>query len=129
MEWAARAIGLFYIVAGVAALRQCYVGWRIEQMIEQLVAPSPKERAADRMLALGAALVLVSGMTLVLFSEWAAPAFLAAWLAQASYLLWARRMMPPTDPVAALGRRRTINAFAVYTAATVFALWLPTTSG
>ena len=125
MEWALRAIGGFYVVAGGAALWQAAVNWRLERAFSVLLETPPEERAADIVLAVGAGLVLGSGVALLLLHAMAVPAFLASWLVQAGYLLWARYRLRPADPVAARGRRQTVHAFTLYTAVTCLVLWLP----
>ena len=118
MEWAARAIGVFYVVAGLVALRQMVFNWRLEAVFGKIFPTPANERAADIILTLGSVLVLVSGAALVLLTRWAVSAFLACWGLQAGYLLWAQRWYSPESEEIARGRRQTINAFAVYTVAT-----------
>jgi hypothetical protein len=77
------------------------------------------------MLALGSVLVLTSGLALMLLQPWAILAFVVCWGAQASYLLWAQRWHRPRDPIRAHGRRQTLNAFAVYSLATLLVLSMP----
>ena len=125
MDWAARAIGVFYILAGGAALWQAVVNWRLERAFSFLLDTRPEEKAADIVLAVGAGLVLGSGVALLLLHAMAVPIFLASWLVQAGYLLWARYRLQPADAVAARGRRQTVHAFALYTAVTGLVLWLP----
>jgi len=125
MDWAVRAIGAFYVVAGLIALRQAVVNWRLERAFAFLLDTPPEEKAADVVLAIGAGLVLGSGVMLLLLQAMAVPVFLASWLVQAAYLLWARYRLKPVDPVAARGRRQTIHAFALYSAVTGLVLWLP----
>jgi len=125
MDWAIRAIGAFYVIAGLVALRQAVLNWRLERAFAFLLDTPAEEKAADIVLAVGAGLVLGSGVTLLLLHAMAVPAFLASWLVQACYLLWARCRLKPTDPVAAQGRRQTHHAFALYTAVTGLVLWLP----
>ncbi|NBW08990.1 MAG: hypothetical protein EBR82_13290 [Caulobacteraceae bacterium] len=125
MEWAFRGIGVFYAVGGLFALWQLLSAWRIERALA-FVAPSTlAERAADVMLALGSVLVLTSGLALMLLQPWAILAFLVCWGAQAGYLLWAQRWHRPRDPICARGRRQTLNAFAVYSLATLLVLSMP----
>lgn len=123
MEWIARLIGAFYIFAGAVMVRQAIMNWRLERVFGAFMGTSPSEKAADVMLAVIAGLTLLSGLTLALLSRWAAPAFLACWLAQAAYLLWAQRWRVPEEPELIALRRATINAFAVYTGPTAAVLW------
>ncbi|WP_312599370.1 hypothetical protein [Brevundimonas sp.] len=125
MEWAARAIGVFYVLGGLMLLYQAWLNWRLQQALSGLVSTSFNDQLADGVIALGGLLVLTSGLALAALSAWAVIAFLAGWTIQAAYLLWANRSNL-NDP-AASGRRRTVHAFAGYTAATALVLILPLT--
>ena len=123
MEWIARLVGAFYVFAGVLTVRQAINNWRLERVLGAFLRTPPSEKAADVMLSIIAVLTLLSGLTLAFLSRWAAPAFVACWLAQAGYLLWAQRWHVPEGPELLKLRRATINAFAVYTAPTLSVLW------
>lgn len=123
MEWIARLVGAFYVFAGVLTVRQAINNWRLERVLGAFLGTPPSEKAADVMLSIIAVLTLLSGLTLAFLSRWAAPAFVACWLAQAGYLLWAQRWHVPEGPELLKLRRATINAFAVYTAPTLSVLW------
>ena len=123
MEWIARLVGAFYVFAGVLTVRQAINNWRLERVLGAFLGTPPSEKAADVMLSIIAVLTLLSGLTLAFLSRWAAPAFVACWLAQAGYLLWAPRWHVPEEPELRKLRRATINAFAVYTAPTLSVLW------
>ena len=123
MEWIARLVGAFYVFAGVLTVRQAINNWRLERVLGAFLGTPPSEKAADVMLSIIAVLTLLSGLTLAFLSRWAAAAFVACWLAQAGYLLWAQRWHVPEQPELLKLRRATINAFAVYTAPTLSVLW------
>ena len=123
MEWIARLVGAFYVFAGVLTVRQAINNWRLERVLGAFLGTPPSEKAADVMLSIIAVLTLLSGLTLAFLSRWAAPAFVACWLAQAGYLVWAQRWHVPEGPELLKLRRATINAFAVYTAPTLSVLW------
>lgn len=125
MDWAVRGMGVFYGVAGLLALRQVLIKWRLERTVAELRPASPTERAADVMLAMGAVLVTASGVALMLLQPWAVVAFLACWAVQAVYLLWAQRWHRPRCPISRRGRRETLHAFAVYSLVTLGVLFLP----
>ena len=125
MEWAARAIGVFYVLGGLMLLYQAWLNWRLQQALSGLVSTSFSDQLADGVIALGGLLVLASGLALTALSAWAVIAFLAGWTIQAAYLLLANRSNLDDPPAA--GRRRTIHAFAGYTAATALVLVLPLT--
>ena len=123
MEWAARAIGMFYVLGGLMLLYQAWLNWRLQRALSGLISVPTTEQVADGVIALGGVLVLASGAALAALSAWAVVAFLAGWAIQAAYLLWANRS-DLNDPVAS-GRQRSVHAFAGYTAATGLVMWLP----
>lgn len=123
MEWAARAIGVFYVLGGLMLLYQAWLNWRLQRALSGLISVPTTEQVADGAIALGGVLVLASGAALAALSAWAVVAFLAGWAIQAAYLLWANRS-DLNDPAAA-GRLRSIHAFVGYTAVTGLVLWLP----
>ncbi len=125
MEWAARAIGVFYVLGGLVLLYQVWLNWRLQQALSGLVSTSFSDQLADGVIALAGLLVLASGLALTALSAWAVIAFLAGWTIQAGYLLWANRSNLDDPPAA--GRKRTVHAFAGYTAATALVLMLPLT--
>jgi hypothetical protein len=125
MEWAARAIGVFYLLGGLMLLYQAWTNWRLQRTLPRFLSPTPAERAADGIIAVGGVMVLVSGAALALLSSWAVLAFLAGWAIQAGYLIWAARCHRPREAVADHGRRRSVDAFAAYTMATAAVLCLP----
>lgn len=129
MEWAARAIGTFYIIAGLVVIRGARQEMLLDRMIEAIElgagkAANPAERHATFGGLLIALLTLCSGVALILLSAWALPLFALCGLTQAAFLLYVGRHLPPTTPLEALGRRRTTNAFIVYLVATAFVGWL-----
>lgn len=125
MEWAARAIGVFYVFGGLMLVGQAWLNWRLERALAGLARPSLAERLCDGVVALGGGLVLASGLSLALLSPWAVGVFLAGWTVQAVYLLcfarWAREAALATPRA----RRRSLHPFAGYTAVTALVLWLP----
>lgn len=125
MEWAARAIGVFYVLGGLMLLYQAWLNWRLQQALSHLVSTSFTDQLADGVIALGGLMVLASGLALAALSAWAVIAFSAGWAIQAAYLLWANRSNLDDPPAA--GRRRAVHAFAGYTAATALVLLLPLT--
>jgi hypothetical protein len=124
-QYAAVAIGAFYVFAGVVVLRAMALDRVMNQLLAALNEPSaPKERMKSRVLTVGAVLTLASGVSLMLLSPLAPPVFLASALWQGGYLLWAEKALPPEDGDEARGRKQTKNAFVVYLAATAFVAWL-----
>lgn len=123
MEWIARAVGAFYVFAGVVLIRQAILNWRMERIFGAFLETPKAEKVADVILSVMAVLVLASGLTLLALHHWAVAAFLACWVLQAAYLLWASRWYRPENEELAKLRRQTTNAFFVYTAATLFVLW------
>ena len=126
MEWVARAVGVFYALAGFVVLRAARTGRVLDGAIE---GRTPEVVAERRSTAFGltiAWLTLLSGLALIALSRFAAPLFVLSGLAQALFLLWAGRALPPEDALGARGRRQTTNALLVYLAATAFVIWLHT---
>ena len=125
MDWTARGIGGCYAVAGLIALRYVLINWWLERRFATVVRTSPTEFTADVMLAAGAVLLIISGLALSMLHPWAIPAFVACWVAQAAYLLWAQRWFQPQCVASTRSRRDTLHAFAVYSVATTIVIGLP----
>ncbi|MBN9465726.1 hypothetical protein [Brevundimonas sp.] len=125
MEWAARAIGVFYVLGGLMLLYQAWLNWRLQRALSDLIAARADEQIADGIIAVGGVLVLASGVALAALSAWAVVAFVAGWAIQAGYLLWVNR--DDLDSPLADGRLKSVHAFAGYTAATALVLLLPLT--
>ncbi len=126
MEWVARAVGAFYIFAGVVVINAARQDDFLDRAIAQISGekPDPAERLQTTILLGVAVLTLCSGLLLVLLSRWAAAAFVLNALLQAGYLLWARTNRPPQDALEARSRRQTTNAFVIYLVATAMVLGL-----
>jgi hypothetical protein len=122
MDWAARLIGVFYVVAGAVALRQMAVSWRLEVVCGQYFPSSARDRTADVVLTIGSVLVFVSGVALICLHSLAVVAFLSCWSVQAGYLLWSQRWRPPETPVTATLRRQAVHGLAAYTVSTALVL-------
>jgi hypothetical protein len=125
MEWAARAIGIFYVLGGLMLLYQAWLNWRLQRALSGLMPGAFNEQVGDGVIALGGMLVLASGAALAALSGWAVAAFLAGWTIQALYLLSNDRAARIAEPAALTGRRRSVHAFAGYTAVTALVLHLP----
>lgn len=123
MEWAARAIGVFYVLGGLMLLYQAWLNWRLQRALSGLITVRADEQIADGIIAVGGVLVLASGVALAALSAWAVAAFVAGWAIQAVYLLWVNR--DDLDSPLAKGRLRSVHAFAAYTAATGLVLLMP----
>ena len=126
LGWAARAVGLFYLAGGLFTLR----AGRMEAFLDTAIARI-EGRPADRaerlrglsMMIIGA-LTALSGLLLLLLLKSALYAFLANAAWQGASLAWAARALPPDSPLAAEGRRRTVNAFLVWLVMTGLVLLL-----
>ncbi|HRD28823.1 MAG TPA: hypothetical protein PLO65_11035 [Caulobacter sp.] len=128
LGWIARAVGLFYVLGGLFALRAARTELFLDDAIARITLSKPVPDAADRlrvatMVAI-ATLTVVSGALLVLLLKAALYAMLANAVLQGAYLAWARSALPPTDGASALGRRRTSNAFVVWLVMTALATLL-----
>lgn len=127
MEWAARAIGVFYVLGGLMLLYQAWLNWRLQRALAGLMAIPLAEQVGDGVIVLAGVLVMISGAALAALSGWAVVAFMAGWTIQALYLLWTDHVARIGEPAAVTGRRRSVHAFAGYTAATGLVLCLPLT--
>lgn len=127
MEWAARAIGVFYVLGGLMLLYQAWLNWRLQRALAGLMAIPLAEQVGDGVIVLAGVLVMISGAALAALSGWAVVAFMAGWTIQALYLLWTDHVARIGEPAAVTGRRRSVHAFAGYTAATGLVLCLPMT--
>jgi hypothetical protein len=120
------AIGAFYTFAGIVGLRVAVQGRFMDMAIAGISATKPPaaETARGLWLLCSSVVVLAGGLFLVLRLEWSAAVFAVSALSQALYLLvLAPRIFDPADPPDARGRQQTINAFILYSAATLFVLW------
>lgn len=122
LGWAARAVGLFYVMGGLLTLRAARTNSFLDKALAAIEGEptSAAERLRGWTLWIGGVLTALSGLLLFLLLKAAVAAFLlnAAW--QAAYLAWASRALPPTDEAERLGRRRTTNAFAVWLVLTAY---------
>jgi len=119
-------VGAFYAFAGYVATRAALTSNVIDQAIAAIALkkPSPRETARSYWLLAAATLVLAGGVTLLFLLDVSVWLFLASSAGQALYLaVLAPLYFDAEDPPDAQGRRRTINAFVIYLAATAFVVW------
>lgn len=119
-------VGAFYAFAGLVGLRASLQGRLIDIAIAgiSMQPPAKAETARGLWLLVSSLVVLAGGLFLVLRLDWAAAAFVVSAAGQAIYLLLiAPTYFDPEDPPDATGRQQTINAFILYSAATLFVLW------
>ena len=125
MEWVARALGLFYVLGGLFALRAARMNSLLDKALSAIeLNPVPaveKVRAAG--LWTSVILTPASGLALLLLSRWAAWLFVLNLVLQAAYLVWASIWLKPEDALEEKGRRQTINAALSWTFATAAVLW------
>ncbi len=120
------AMGAFYTFAGLVGLRVAQRSRLLDVAIAKisLKRPPAVETARGLWLLMSSLVVLAGGLFLILRLEWAAAAFVISALGQALYLLvLAPLIFDAADPPDAKGRQQTINAFILYSAATLFVLW------
>lgn len=125
-EAALVAVGAFYAFAGLVGLRVAVQGRFMDIAIAgiSMKPPPVTETARGLWLLFSSLVVLAGGLFLVLRLDWAAAAFAVGALGQALYLLvLAPWIFDPADPPDALGRQQTVNAFILYSAATLFVFW------
>lgn len=125
MEWAARAIGVFYVMGGLLLLSQSWLNWRLQAELSRFVRIRLDDYVEELATALGGVMVLASGLALALLSTWAVSAFVSGWILQAIYLLWASRGAWSRSAFVVRCRRQSVHAFAGFTAVTALVLCLP----
>jgi hypothetical protein len=138
MDVLLRGIGAFYVFAGVVGAMATLRGRLLDRMIAAIgehaeldgaarAARAAEERATSARagwLLTGSWVVLAAGALLLLLADWAPWAFLASALLQATYIYYIAPVhLDPADPPDAGGRRSTTNAFVLFAAATVLAMW------
>jgi hypothetical protein len=126
------AVGAFYVFAAYALTRAVLTSHLLDVALAQISGGKPS--SAERALVvwhLGSAVVIFAGGAMLAMRL--APAawlFLVAAAGQALYLGWlAPRYFDRDDPPEPAGRRKTINAFVVYCAATALVVWAWASSG
>ncbi|MEQ1754962.1 MAG: hypothetical protein ABL973_12605 [Micropepsaceae bacterium] len=131
MSFVAVVLGIFYVFAGVVALRVIALGSVMDSLLEALDGSrtSATEFLKTRILTIGAYLTAASGAALLTLSCSAVALFAANSLVQGGYLAWASRALVPEDDADRRGRQQTVNAFVIYVAATAFVIWLFLTNG
>ena len=97
-QFAAIAVSVFYVFAGIVVLRAIALDRVMDAMLEALNDPTaPNEKIRSRVLLAGAVFTLSSGAALMILSPLSAPLFLANALWQGVYLLWAEKALPPEE--------------------------------
>ena len=123
---ALRVIGAFYTFAGLVTARVALTSNLIDHAIAAIALKKPDRIEAHRTIWLlsQAILVFAGGVCLLLLLEPAVWIFAACTLLQALFFVALGPLYfdvpDPPDPV---GRRRSINAFVIYGAVTLFVLW------
>lgn len=123
---ALRIVGAFYAFAGIVATRAMLMSYFLDRAISALSREKLSKAEVGRSVWLGIAsvFIFVGGVALAILHEAAAWIFLASATAQAVYLaILAPFIFDRADPPDGKGRQQSINAFAVYLAATAFVLW------
>lgn len=126
IDIALRLLGAFYIVAGLLVVRAFAVSRLLDHAIERLTGERDGRAAAIRAAwnVATAVFTFAGGMALLLLWEGAAVLFAASLAWQALYIGWvAPRLLDPADPPDPEGRQQSINAAAIYSAATGWVLW------
>jgi hypothetical protein len=125
-----RLIGAFYVFAGLVAMRAQLTGHLIDRAIAAIsLKPTPRPERLKMAWWLSASFVIFAGGVALMFllkpASWL---FLASALAQGIYFAaLAPLYFDKTEPPDAAGRRSSINAFVLYTAATAYVVWADTT--
>jgi hypothetical protein len=128
VEYAIRAVGLFYALGAIFLIRQMAMSEVLDRSLRAMEGRPELAKDIVRrwLLGAGAALTGASGVAALLASSWAMPLFAANLVVQVGWLIWSSTAFPPQDEEDRLGRRRTFNAAFFYATvtATVFALGL-----
>ena len=125
MEWVARALGAFYVLGGLYALKAARENNFYDKILAAIdLTPTPvREKVRAAALWGGALLTAAGGLALLLLSRWAVWIFVLNLVLQLAYLLWAARWLKPEDEADAIGRKRTQNAAIIWGAATLAVIW------
>lgn len=124
LVWIAYLIGALSLLAGAIACEGAHARRFTPQAIQALTGDRTPLTETRWFVLFAGALLLGGGLALCALSRWAAPIFILGTLLATGYLLYASRVLPPTDAAQAQGRRRTILAIYFYAAATALVLWL-----
>lgn len=125
-EIALRVIGAFYAFAGLVAARVALTSNLIDRAISAISMQKPDRIETHRTIWLlsQSVLIFAGGVCLMLLLEPAAWIFVAAALAQALFFAALGPLyFDAADPPDPQGRRSSINAFVIYSAATLFVVW------
>ena len=91
---------------------EAFLDTAIARLEGQPADPTARLRGWSMMII--GALTALSGLLLLLLLKGVVYAFVTNAVWQGAYLAWAARALPPDSPLAAEGRRRTVNAFFVW---------------
>jgi len=120
------AVGLFYAFAGFVATRAGLTSYFVDRAIAAIGGGKQNkiELAQTYWLLAAATVIFAGGVTMFFLLDVAAWLFLASAVGQALYLFYvAPRFFDSQEALDIQGRRRSTNAFAIYVAATAFAVW------
>ena len=125
MDWVARAVGAFYLLGGLFALRAARMNDLMDKALSAIdLKPTPwTERLRSAGLWAGAAFSIAGGVALLLLSRWAAWIFAASLALQVAYLVAASIWLEPEDEADARGRRSTVNAAILWGLITLATIW------
>jgi hypothetical protein len=141
--WILRGFGVLWVVGGIFALRQVWIGMQVGGMIETLDkmtdefadpgAPpkrerEPEDKGRDHWLMAGSVLLIICGAAMAVGHRVAVPLLLALIIQQMSYFVRQRRreLAAKTEEGAAEARptRQTVNGFFTSLVMATLAAWL-----
>jgi hypothetical protein len=125
-------IGLFYALGAAAGARRIVMDSLLDVAIAGVTLKKVDPVARERTLWMLAGLSIVGagGLLLAIGSALAAFAFLLGCVWQsAHFLVLSPRRYDRADPVEPAGRRRSLNAFAIYAIITALVVWAAASGG
>ncbi|MGE0699633.1 MAG: hypothetical protein AB7O57_11090 [Hyphomicrobiaceae bacterium] len=126
LDIALRLVGAFYVLGGALLVRAVLSVRMLDAAIATISAEKPGAGSDGRALwhLANAVLLFAGGLALMLLSDLAVWLFVTSLAGQALYLFWlAPAHFDRLDAPDELGRRQSLNAFAIYAAATALVVW------
>ena len=125
IDFAVRAIGIFYAFGGLLVLRALRMSRLLDMMHAALTGKSLSlQKVRAGLLAAGGVLTAVSGLALLALNSWASVLLLLNCGMQLLWLGFSARYFPAEDEEDRQGRLRTIRATIALLCVTILIVWL-----